>query len=89
MLLSQVSGFDIWQAPPGGPEQMSSRVDYDPKLSDRFFESDEWICAYGSRRPVTCRDGKPVTKKRPGVVPPLPGSSIRSISAKPGYLRGR
>jgi hypothetical protein len=51
---------DMWQAPPEQPEQMSSAVHYDPKLSDRFFESDEWICPYGFTEPVTCRDGKPV-----------------------------
>jgi hypothetical protein len=27
---------------PGQPTQMWSKVDYDPKLSDPFFESDEW-----------------------------------------------
>ncbi|MBI4963248.1 MAG: hypothetical protein HY913_08225 [Desulfomonile tiedjei] len=42
LLLGHSLGYDIWQAPPGQPEQMSSKVSYDPKLSDTFFESDEW-----------------------------------------------
>jgi hypothetical protein len=28
--------------PPGQPAQIRSQVNYDPKLSDPFFESDEW-----------------------------------------------
>ncbi|MEW6533758.1 MAG: hypothetical protein AB1473_23210 [Thermodesulfobacteriota bacterium] len=35
-------GYDIWQPPSGQPEQMRSRVNYDPNLSDLFFESSEW-----------------------------------------------
>jgi hypothetical protein len=52
---------DKWQAPPGQPEQMSSKVDYDTNLPDRFFESDEWICRYGTSTPAACQDGKPVS----------------------------
>ncbi len=32
-----------WRVPEGQPTQMSCRVDCDPKLTDPFFESDEWI----------------------------------------------
>jgi hypothetical protein len=43
MLLCQ--GFKNWDDPPlGQPAQMRSRVTYDAKLSDPFFESEEWIC---------------------------------------------
>ncbi|AFM23361.1 hypothetical protein [Desulfomonile tiedjei] len=39
-----------WRDPPGvQPEQMWSRVAYDPKLSDPFFESEEWSYWEGSR----------------------------------------
>jgi len=34
--------YDVWRVPPGQPEQMWSKVDYDPKLSDPFFKSNEW-----------------------------------------------
>ncbi|MEW6533756.1 MAG: hypothetical protein AB1473_23200 [Thermodesulfobacteriota bacterium] len=60
LFLGHGFAYDIWQAPPGQPEQMRSRVDYDPKLTDRFLESDQWICRYGSSTPAACRDGKPV-----------------------------
>jgi hypothetical protein len=52
-------GYDKWQVPTGQPEQMWSKVDYDPKLSDPFFEADEWSCPDGSIKSVTCQDGKP------------------------------
>jgi hypothetical protein len=39
-------GYDVWQVPPGQPAQMWSKVDYDPKLTDTFFESDEWSYPY-------------------------------------------
>ncbi len=36
-----------WPAPPSGqPVQIRSQVKYDPKLSDRFFESEEWSYPY-------------------------------------------
>lgn len=39
-----------WQSPPGGqPEQTQSRVNYDPKLTDPFFEREEWSYWEGSR----------------------------------------
>jgi hypothetical protein len=59
-LLGHSFGYDIWQPPPGQPEQISSKVDYDPKLADRFFQSDRWLCPGGDPLPVTCRYGKPV-----------------------------
>ena len=32
-----------WESTPGGqPQQMQSHVDYDSKLTDPFFQSDEW-----------------------------------------------
>jgi len=40
--LDRCFGYDIWEPPSGQPEQMRSKVDYDPKLSDPFFESNEW-----------------------------------------------
>jgi len=39
---------------------MSSKVRYDPKLKDKFFESDDWICPDGGIRTAVCRDGRPV-----------------------------
>jgi hypothetical protein len=60
LLLGHGFGYDIWQAPPGQPQQIQSKVNYDPKLTDRFFESDKWSCPHGDEEPVTCRDGKPV-----------------------------
>jgi hypothetical protein len=39
-----------WQDPPWRqPEQMQSRVDYDPNLIDPFFESNEWSYWDGTR----------------------------------------
>jgi hypothetical protein len=35
-------GIGSWQVPAGQPDQMWSRIHYDPKLSDPFFESNEW-----------------------------------------------
>jgi hypothetical protein len=40
--LDQSFGYDVWKVPPGQPEQMWSNVNYDPKLTDTFFESDAW-----------------------------------------------
>jgi len=38
-----------WSVPPSGqPAQMSSRVHYDPKLSDPFFKSEKWCNPNGS-----------------------------------------
>ncbi len=59
-LLGHAFGYDIWQPPPEQPEQISSMVDYDPKLTDRFFESDQRSCRRGYIKGATCRDGKPV-----------------------------
>jgi len=43
LLLGHSFGAEWWSVPPSGqPEQMRSKVDYDPKLSDPFFESNEW-----------------------------------------------
>ena len=43
VLLFLSHGFGApWDALPGHSAQMSSRVHYDPKLTDPFFESDEW-----------------------------------------------
>jgi hypothetical protein len=60
LLLGYGFGYDKWQPPPRQPEQMSSKVNYDPKLRDKFFESDLWSCPGGTEEPVACRDGKPV-----------------------------
>ena len=45
-LLLSGHGFGAkWQNPPGGlPDQMQSQVNYDPELSDPFFESERWRC---------------------------------------------
>ena len=59
LLIGYGFAYDIWRDPTDQPEQMSSKVDYDPKLTDRFFDSDEWICPPRSWGPPTCRDGKP------------------------------
>jgi len=44
LLLGHGIGADWPDPPPGQPAQMSSRVEYDPKLSDPFFESEDWSC---------------------------------------------
>lgn len=42
LLLGNSFGTARWANPPSGqPAQMSSWVDYDPKLTDPFFESNE------------------------------------------------
>ncbi len=44
--------IDVWEllkVPQGQPEQMSSQVNYDPKLMDTFFESDGWGYTYCPR----------------------------------------
>jgi hypothetical protein len=33
-------GYDVWRVPSGQPAQMWSKINYDPKLWDTFFESD-------------------------------------------------
>jgi hypothetical protein len=38
--------WDEWEEPSGQPEQMRSRVHYDPKLTDTFFDADEWSYPY-------------------------------------------
>lgn len=35
-------GIGSWEVPPRQPDQMWSQVEYDPKLSDPFFKSNEW-----------------------------------------------
>jgi hypothetical protein len=61
LLLTHSFAAEWWEvSPPGQPEQMSSEVHYNPKLFDKFFESDDWICPRGAE-PETCRDGKPIT----------------------------
>jgi len=44
--LVQSFGFDIWQVPTGQPEQIKSKVDYDSRLADGFFEIREWSCPF-------------------------------------------
>jgi hypothetical protein len=42
LLLAPSFGAE-WPVPPSGqPAQMSSKVDYDPKLADPFFKANEW-----------------------------------------------
>ena len=43
----------FWQ-----PAQMWSKVDYDPKLSDPFFDADDWTCEGGTMELAKCRNGK-------------------------------
>ncbi len=60
-----------WPDPPSGqPPQMSSKVDYDPKLTDRFFDADEWFCKHGSTDPAKCRNGKRVKIVKDPCPPP-------------------
>lgn len=49
LLLGHGYGGERPDSPGGQREQMWSHVDYDPKLSDPFFESDEWSYWEGSR----------------------------------------
>ncbi|MFH0821189.1 MAG: hypothetical protein V2B18_00430 [Pseudomonadota bacterium] len=44
------------------PDQMWSKVNYDPSLTDPFFDTEEWRCRDGCTACATCRDGKPVEK---------------------------
>jgi hypothetical protein len=44
LLLTRAFG-KMWDDPPRGqPVQIKSRIKYDAKLSDPFFETEEWIC---------------------------------------------
>jgi hypothetical protein len=69
-------GYDKWQAPPGQPEQMWSKVDYDPELADPFFLSDEWSCPDGCNSCANCRDGTPVQVHKVDHDPKGPDSSF-------------
>jgi hypothetical protein len=42
LLLSDAFGAERLVPAPGQPTQVWSKVDYDPKLTDPFFESNEW-----------------------------------------------
>jgi hypothetical protein len=43
-----------WPVPQSGqPAQMSSKVDYDPKLTDPFFKSNEWSYWYGGQEIIS------------------------------------
>jgi hypothetical protein len=42
LVLGQAFGAKWRDPPPGQPVQIRSQVNYDPKLSDPFFESNEW-----------------------------------------------
>ncbi len=50
-LLSLGHSFGIDSPVPlsGQPAQMWSKIDYDPKLTDPFFKSDEWSYPYGGQ----------------------------------------
>jgi hypothetical protein len=58
LLLGYGFGAEWEDPPPGQPVQMSSKVDYDPKLADSFFLSNEWSHP-GIGGPVTVRDMDP------------------------------
>jgi hypothetical protein len=45
LLLSHGFGAEWPAPPPGQPELMRSQVNYDPKLTDPFFDSNEWSYA--------------------------------------------
>jgi hypothetical protein len=49
LLLGHCFGYDKWQLTPDQPEQMSSKLDYDPKLTDPFFKTNEWSYWYGGQ----------------------------------------
>jgi hypothetical protein len=55
-------GVRSWEVPSSQPAQMRSRVDYDPKLTDPFFKSNELGCPEGGGKKTTCRDGRPSQK---------------------------
>jgi len=67
LLVGYSFGYVKWQDISWQPAQMWSKVDYDPKLSDPFFDSDEWICEDGYISSAKCRDGKYVQiLRKPG-----------------------
>ncbi len=50
LLLGHGFAAEWWEVPPRGqPAQIWSRVDYDPKLIDPFFESNEWGFSRGGQ----------------------------------------
>lgn len=54
LLPSHGFGAAWWANPPSGqPAQMWSRVDYDPKMTDPFFESNEWSYSGGGKVPTS------------------------------------
>ena len=74
-----------WPAPPPGqPEQMWSRIDYDPNLSDPFFESNEW--SYPSHI-IKHPDGSfedTSSDKRPAEEPPHVKHTAKCLSISMG-----
>jgi hypothetical protein len=48
-------GTEAPDPPSGQPTQMWSKVDYDPKLADPFFDSNEWSCPDGC---TICQEGE-------------------------------
>ncbi|MEW6111095.1 MAG: hypothetical protein AB1664_03115 [Thermodesulfobacteriota bacterium] len=61
-LLGRSLGAEWPDPPPDQPEQIWSKVDYDSKLTDTFFESDEESCPDGSAACPTCKDGEQLLK---------------------------
>ncbi|MFH1114566.1 MAG: hypothetical protein V1792_11645 [Pseudomonadota bacterium] len=58
LLVGHGFGYVKWADKLGQPAQMWSKVDYDPKLSDPFFDADDWTCPHGPMEGAKCRNGK-------------------------------
>lgn len=58
LLVGHSFGYVKWADRLWQPAQMWSKVDYDPKLSDPFFDADEWTCENGHIDSAECRNGK-------------------------------
>lgn len=66
LLLSDGFGDERWEVPPPGqPAQMWSRVDYNPKLTDPFFESNDWSYRSGGKVHATGRTPEGEDSPRP------------------------
>jgi hypothetical protein len=73
LLFGSGFGADLPTPPAGQPDQMRSKVDYDPKLSDPFFESHEsgrsdtarcYSTSFGSKHLVEHCEAKLLDKNR-------------------------
>lgn len=58
LMVSHSFGYVKWQDISWQPLPMWSKVDYDSRLSDPFFDADDWTCEDGSIEFAKCRNGK-------------------------------